>query len=463
MKKFLTTLLFFATCHIACAQYAVVSGACSNSNYPNTGRSRVAWVGDSYELHASRALGSAVATTQNFTSPEIDHAAVAMLDFLAGWPWYFDNELDNGGVNGATSLTDLSNMPQILNRHPQIVFIGGPHNDAISGLALATTESDIETMTQMVQKCGAIPVLIIDPSINSNESSTYVTLSQLRKEVIQYNNFERWWAADQGILTWDWYSPTIDPTTGTGSVITTDTDDSIHPNFAGNFAIGQQGLIDLKSILGSPNNISLETSAWDGYDATYNIFGNLLAAPIFSSSTASSGCVTGVVPTSWSYACAGFTNGSGNSVVGSLVTSTDGIANWAQVVISGTSTGGATTAGFDLQQNITANIAAGEYLEGWVQVNVLANSPFSDFLAKIKCGANTSIAMNNAITDVSTNPGPNVSYSYSGTIWIPPVIVPTAQTSCFFYLETHWNASANNFVGTIQFRRPAMRIVQNPY
>ncbi len=424
-------------------------GSCVAPSYFSGGRLRVGIDGDSFEQAFSYNIGT------DYVNTSYEDGALGLLNNLMGNPFYWDPVQDNLAQSGGTTTTMLASMPSVLARHPQVVFVGGPHNDALNGIPLSTTRSNLLAIISMIQQCGAKPVLILDPSNNTNEGSSYVTLTQFRNAIIQYNAMDREIAQDQGILTWDWFTPTLNPSDGSVNTSYMSVTSQPHLNYAGAFVVAMQGEKDLATILSSPVTLSLATSPVDSYDATNNIYGNLLTNPLFSSTTAASAPFSGVVPTSWTVNNA--MTGTGETVTGSTITPSDGIGNWFQFVVSGPTSGGNNAELVTLTQGVT--VTAGSYYEAWDQVNVPANSPFNNLGLKLLCGANSSNAGLQATPGFDNSAGPSVAFTK--IMQTPPVLVPVGTTTCTISLRMEWNDVANNFSGTWQVRRPSIRLV--PY
>lgn len=417
----------------------------------------VAVLGDSYVQQTSSGT--------DFTSPELNSASVNLVNTLSGKCWYYDPQLDNFGTGGGTSLTMMASLPALIARAPNIAFLQGGHNDFIDYGAsyLPTLIANWESMIAQLRAVGITPVLILDPPINSIENSTVVTLAQLRQLDIEFNQWKRYYATDNGLLVWDWNTPLINLTDPAGSYNTGMSDDGIHPNWLGNMAVAERGLTDLKSIIGTPTT-ALITNQNDAYDPTYNTYGSLLTAPLFLTDyTGLAGGFTGTGPTSWTLSSSG---DAGKTFTSSLVASSDGIGQWWQAAISGTPTTVNAMASNStwLQQAFGTTLAAGTTIEGWVQFTVSSNSPFSAVFAKMISGANSSIGNwwgTNVAGWTTYSAGP--TYTYTGTIYIPPMTLPAGFSNVVLYLQDTYLDPAGTFTGTIQWRRPTIRIVQNPY
>lgn len=400
------------------------------------------------------------------TGPAFFGGSLALTNAYAGQPLWWDSILDNFGTPNGTSAIFLTELPSCLARNPQVILVGGLHNDAILGIPIATTYANYLSVVNQILARGIIPVLVLDPSMNSNLSSAFVTLAQLRSMIITYNNFIRYVAADKGLLTWDWHTPTLDKSSALGAVLSTMTDDSVHLNLLGNQAVALQGSTDLKSILGSAPQSILATDQNDAYDATYNPYGNLLALPLFLTGGGSvAGAWTGTMAQSW---------GSGTNIVGtgktlalSLVTAPSGVGQAVQMAISGVSTGGNNNeiAYIFAPFNFQSSLPAGTIVEGWVDVDVSANSPFTQVWVKLAAGANQSYCNYMSGTPGYVAPGnPGTTAAWSATLYCGPMVIPaTGFIGLNLTLQVQYNDVGGSFAGTAKWSRPAVRIVQNPY
>lgn len=432
------------------------------SAYGIRGRSRIGILGDSYQQQPTGGTYG--------ISPTLNAASISLLNVYAGQPWYFTSA-DNFASASGTSTTMLQHINACLARRPQIIFVGGLHNDIISGISLSTSQTQYTLIIKKIINAGIIPVCILDPSINTTESYSG-TLAQLRQGITNMNNFIRYTAANYGLLTWDWHTPTLDLTNAAGPVLASYTSDSIHLNTAGQSAVAVQGLIDLAQIIGPPLQGALVVNQDDLYDPTYNPYGNLLTDSQFLASVNNTPTgMTGQAP-GWHGGQTGVfpSPDTGKVFASSIVTSADGIGSWWQVAISGTGlTSGSNQETWLSPPTFGSTLSAGTYVEGWVQVKISANSPFSAVMIKLVAGANISVGNYSTFTgEGGTDPG--TTNAWSGTIYVPPLQIPASGFSFFTAnLLANFNDSsvapgANGlFTGTVQFRRPTFRIVNPTY
>ena len=95
----------------------------------------------------------------------------------------------NASISGETSSGGLTRLPKLLNqKKPGIVLIELGANDALRGLPLNETESNLSKMIQMSKKSGA-KVLLCGIQIPSNYGQNYT--SQFKKLYPQLANQER--------------------------------------------------------------------------------------------------------------------------------------------------------------------------------------------------------------------------------------------------------------------------------
>ncbi|WP_251367975.1 arylesterase [Polynucleobacter asymbioticus] len=95
----------------------------------------------------------------------------------------------NASISGETSSGGLTRLPKLLNqKKPGIVLIELGANDALRGLPVNETESNLSKMIQMSKKSGA-KVLLCGIQIPSNYGQTYTT--QFKKLYPQLADQER--------------------------------------------------------------------------------------------------------------------------------------------------------------------------------------------------------------------------------------------------------------------------------
>jgi len=440
---------------------ALLVGAGSASAQPT----HVAVIGDSYIQQSSSGI--------DLISPSLNSASVSLVDVLAGQPWSLDPQLDNFGSGGGTSETMLASLPALIARRPDIAFLQGGHNDFIVHGAgyfdrLVANWTD---MVQQLRRAGIRPILILDPPIDSVEGSTVVTLPELRSLDLRMNEWKRSYGGAHGILVWNWNTPLAEPGETAGGFCKRCSDDGVHPNFYGNMAVARQGLRDLAPILGASirgATAALRTGAArigessDAYHPDRNPTGNLLANPLFRRSYTGAlfGFAQGTYPSGWNPGSA--LVAAGKTVTGA-VTPTEGGALAFQISVSGRASGGGHQMVYLGQRcEACAVLPAGTVVEGWVKVEVGANSPFSAVFAKAVAGGNVSLGnyWGHGIAGWSTySPGPMTAWS--GLIHIPPLAVPRSGFDMLtFYVQAEFDDGAGDFAGNVRFSRPALRVVR---
>ena len=79
----------------------------------------------------------------------------------------------NASISGDTTSGGLSRLPTLLEQHePTLVVIELGGNDALRGLPLQSTQSNLQTMTQAAQKMGA-KVLLLGMQVPPNYGADY--------------------------------------------------------------------------------------------------------------------------------------------------------------------------------------------------------------------------------------------------------------------------------------------------
>jgi hypothetical protein len=241
--------------------------------------------------------------------------------------------------------------------------------------------------------------------------------------------------------------------------------DNIHPGYKGAMAAAKQGLLDLAGILPPPTT-ALINNIGDIYDATYSPNGNMYTNPMFyTSGSALSGVLSGTGPASWAISR---TSGAaaGGTIAVSLVASADGLGQWCQLAVSGATTGGTTAEQITFLQQINAGAgtyATGDTVEAWMEVNVLANSPFTQIVIQVadNNGVTNNVSIPSAGNQASAGETTGPAYAWTGIVRMPPYTVSAYGGSGTQNLATQinvkWDGSGNNFSGTVQFRRPTLR------
>jgi lysophospholipase L1-like esterase len=82
----------------------------------------------------------------------------------------------NAGVSGDTTETALARIDtDVLTREPRLVIVGLGGNDFLRSVPIATTEANLRTIVQQIQRRGAMVILIgfRFPSMSANYESMY--------------------------------------------------------------------------------------------------------------------------------------------------------------------------------------------------------------------------------------------------------------------------------------------------
>ena len=100
----------------------------------------------------------------------------------SGWVALLQKQLDadkikakvvNASISGDTTAGGRARLPQLLKTHqPKVVLLELGANDALRGLPLAQTQSNLTTMTQLAKKSGA-KVLLLGMQVPPNYGASY--------------------------------------------------------------------------------------------------------------------------------------------------------------------------------------------------------------------------------------------------------------------------------------------------
>lgn len=100
----------------------------------------------------------------------------------SGWVSLLQKQLDadkikakvvNASISGDTTAGGRARLPQLLKTHqPKVVLLELGANDALRGLPLAQTQSNLTTMTQLAKKSGA-KVLLLGMQVPPNYGASY--------------------------------------------------------------------------------------------------------------------------------------------------------------------------------------------------------------------------------------------------------------------------------------------------
>lgn len=412
----------------------------------------VAVSGDSYIQQS----GSGVSQT----SPSLNAGSVALVNVLAGLPWSFDPQLDNFGRGFGTSETMLASLPTLIARHPDVAFLQGGHNDFIAHGAdyYDVLVANWISLIGQLRAAHIQPVLVLDPPIDTVEASTFVSLPQLRALDIRLNGWKRQYATAQGLLVWDWWTALAGGGGAEATYCVLCSDDGVHANFYGNMAVARQGLTDLHPLLGA----STARLAEPDDPAAGQPGGNLLGNALFASTQGGhfQGFTAGDAPLGW--APGATLAGAGKTVAGSVTGAPDGERSF-RIVVSGAASGGGKRQQVFLVGHSTtpAALRPGTLVEGWVRVRVASSSPFSAVYARLAAGGNWSQGNywgRGVAGWAAYSPGPTMGWS--GIIHLAPLVVPAAGVAeITLTLQAEFNDLAGDFAGTVEFSRPALRIV----
>jgi hypothetical protein len=317
-----------------------------------------------------------------------------------------------------------------------------------------------------------------------------MTITQLNRGVAHLNQWKRLYCAAHNIPVWDWHTPMVDSTSGAGAgqfAAGFVSSDNVHPNFRACYAAAVQGQKDLAAVL-PPKTTALITSLADVYDATWaptgnlvglgkdnNNIGNGLFYDASGGTNSLQGGITGTFAHGWTAVKQG--SATGGTVAGSLVARSDGLGNWQQIAISGTTTGGTTTERVSLQQTINAGAStfqSGDVVEAWAEVSVLSSSPFYQW--NLQLDDNNGAVVFQSVTGGRNASGQKNDYpgsavgspvAWSGIIKTPPMTIspyvgPGTQ-QLVLWLGPWWDGSGNNFSGTCQIGRVTLRKNFGPY
>jgi acyl-CoA thioesterase I len=87
----------------------------------------------------------------------------------------------NAGVSGDTTESALARVnADAIARNPRIVIVGLGGNDFLQSVPIATTEANLRTMVERIQRAGAMVVLLSFrfPSLNADYESMYAKLAR---------------------------------------------------------------------------------------------------------------------------------------------------------------------------------------------------------------------------------------------------------------------------------------------
>lgn len=137
----------------------------------------------------------------------------------------------NKGVAGNTTAQMVARITADivnLSPRPSVCVIGGPTNDHGTGVALSTTQANVQSMVATLRAAGIVPIMRNCPSNNNAGAAPYNTVALRRQAVLDFNAWLATYCAGEGIPILDIFTPTYD---GTG-LNTSYTTDGTHLNDA---------------------------------------------------------------------------------------------------------------------------------------------------------------------------------------------------------------------------------------
>lgn len=157
-----------------------------------------------------------------------------------GWTTYASllsggkiSKVRNAGVAGNTSAQMLARFDTDVTPYaPNVVSILAGTNDTGSGVALATTATNIRSMVAKCFAIGALPVLGTIPPCATG------TPANRQRDIVRLNEWITRYAQTSGLPLIDFYSTLVDTTTG-GYQSAYNSGDGIHPSAAGDLVMGQ--------------------------------------------------------------------------------------------------------------------------------------------------------------------------------------------------------------------------------
>jgi hypothetical protein len=345
-----------------------------------------------------------------------------------------------GGTPGLNATVLANSIWQTSQIVADVDVIETGTNDINGGRTAAQIIADLTTIIKARQAAGTpnIGVLTIPPRTGYSAGQLRIR-NQVNKWIRDYC------AANVGMRCLDVAAAITDPATGVW--VTNYSADNVHPAPLGAWAMGRVISAWLLSL-------EADTPYWpdynDTYDATTNPYAALQAAAGYTAFTGTGGTAgagaSGVVPANYT-----LQRQSGTiSAVGSQPARTDGIAgNWYQIVITG---GGANEyMRLEPQSNpltlSTYGIAAGDQIEGYLEVNISASVGLKVIDMLLTWGG-----LSGRYIDAFTDQlGGNLALTDSpGKFWLrlPPATVPVGATTVSILFRAGADTSA-----TVQFGR----------
>lgn len=212
----------------------------------------------------------------------------------------------NKGVAGNTTAQMAARITaDIVNLSPQpdVCVIGGPTNDHGQGVALATTQANVQSMIATLRGAGITPVMRNCPSNNNAGTGIYNTIALRRQAVLDYNAWLTTFCASEGIPILDIFTPTYDGTGLTAAM----TSDGTHFNGAGCIAAAEYVAANAPAIINTAARPYLTSLSADPL--------NLIVNGIFVGDSNADGIANG-----W------FTGGVTSPSL--TVNDVDGVGNW---------------------------------------------------------------------------------------------------------------------------------------
>jgi lysophospholipase L1-like esterase len=421
----------------------MIEESVSGKETVNPIRRKIAVVGDSFQ---GQNYNFIAANGRNFTV----NGSVTFLNILAGQG--FNVDIDKSFFIQGSSGTDfiISKLPEIVAYKPDYLVFCAGHNDINQGLSLDRMKSNFMTIINRLRSADITPILCLTGPHNTVQGSEYVTLEQARSMIVLLNCWKRDYAVSHGLLFWDWYTPMVDEVSG--GYAAGMSYDLIHPGFKAAYRVAKQGLIDLASIIPPPTK-ELQSRAVDPT--------NLVSDGFFRNSGAKiSSPITGAGPAGWSVHRYNGTV-AGGMIVNSIVPAADGLGNWNRLSVAGATVEGTRAEEVGLSIPIFAGpttYQSGDGLEAWLEIDVLANSPFNGVMLSI--GDNDGAILLRQSTNGSHASGGETTGptdAWSGILYCPKLTIAPYSGAGTQYLLVQvivrWDASRNDFSGMIAARQ----------
>lgn len=355
----------------------------------------------------------------------------------------------NGGVTGNTTAQILARVQaDVLALNPGYAHVLAGTNDAISGVAFATTQANLIAIYDAIQSAG---IRLIVGTIAPYSSATTAQLVAIER----INKFIREQARTRpGVLLVDYHAVLANADgnfriTGTLAY----TADGTHPSCGGAMRMGKALADVLAPVV--PASLDLPSSNVDSVtnQASFAV-PNILTNPMMIGTTGTAGTeLTGPIATSW--VIGKFTTSDLTGVVASKVARTDVPGEWQQFVLTNTSQK------LRYQQTLTLGgaLAVGDivYMEAEYELESLtALSVFRSQLAAFD--QNNNYANKGTVSDPDINASdvstlPLDYMPLKGVLKTPPLTIVTSTTGLTCAVDL-------SFVGTGRIGRTAIRRIR---